>query len=68
LFLFFAAELPSSKEGVLSNVRGKEKAARKTIARSCSLLRSNRYSLENIHFGRLENYLSHSYLALAKAT
>jgi hypothetical protein len=68
LFLLFAAEVPSSKEGVLSNFRREKKVGHKTIAHSCSLLRSNRYSLENVHFGRLEKYLSRSYLALAKAT
>jgi hypothetical protein len=67
-FCFFAAEVSSSKEGVLSNFHKEKKVGHKTIAHSCSLLRSNRFSLENVHFGRLENYLSRSYLAIAKTT
>ena len=45
MFLFFTAEVPSSKEGVLSNFRREKKAGHKTIAHSCSLLRSNRLFL-----------------------
>jgi hypothetical protein len=52
----------------LSNFRREEEAGHKTIAHGSSLLRIKRYSLENIHFGPLENCLCWSSLALAKAT